>query len=56
MRVDMIRCYFTAFATKCNQNSLMSEKVKGNYSLKRKKQPARVILENSCMLKKAATT
>ena len=36
-------------------NWLLLEKLKGNYSLKRKKQPVRVIRENSCMLKEAAT-
>ena len=34
---------------------LLFEKLKGNYSLKRKKQPVRVIRKNSCMLKEAAT-
>ena len=37
-------------------NWLLFGKLKGNYSLKRKKQPVRVIRENSCMLKEAATT
>ena len=37
--LDMLRHYLT----------------KGNYSLKRKKQSARVIRENSCMLKEAVT-
>ena len=41
---------------KVNQgNWLLFEKLKGNFSLKRKKQPLRVIHENSCMLKEAAT-
>ena len=34
---------------------LLFEKLKENYSLKRKKQPLRVIRENSCMLTKAET-
>ena len=34
---------------------LLFEKLNGNYSLKRKEQPVRVILANSCMLKEAAT-
>ena len=37
-------------------NWQLFEKLKGNYSLKRKKHPVRVIRENSCMLKEAATT
>ena len=37
-------------------NWLLFEKLKGNYSLKRKKQSVRVIRENSCMLKEAVTT
>ena len=37
-------------------NWLLLEKLKGNYSLNEKKQPVRVIRENSCMLKEAATT
>ena len=35
---------------------LLFEKLKGNYSLKRKKQPVRVTREDRCMLKEAATT
>ena len=35
---------------------LLFEKLKGNCSLKRKKQPVKVIRENSCMLKEAVTT
>ena len=38
------------------RNWLLLEKLKGNYSLKRKKQPVRVIHENSYTLKEAATT
>ena len=37
-------------------NWLLFEKLIGNYSLKRKKQPVRVIREKRCMLKEAATT
>ena len=35
-------------------DGLLLEKLKGSYSFK-KKQPVRVILENSCMIKEAAT-
>ena len=38
------------------ENWLLFEKLIGNYSLKRKKQPVRVIREKRCMLKEAATT
>ena len=34
---------------------LLFEKLKGNYSLERKKYPLRVTCENSCTLKEAAT-
>ena len=37
-------------------NWLLFGKLKGNYSLKRKKQSGKVIRENSCMLKEAVTT
>ena len=37
-------------------NWLLFEKLKGNYSLKRKNQPVRVIRKNRCMLKEASTT
>ena len=35
---------------------LLFEKLKGNYSLKRKKQPVKVIRKDRCMLIEAATT
>ena len=38
------------------RNWLLFEKLKGNCSLKRKKQSVKVIRENSCMLKEAVTT
>ena len=39
-----------------NANKNLTEvSLKGNYSLKRKKQPVRVIRENGCMLQEAAT-
>ena len=45
------------FLLRANQGKwLLFEKLKGNYSMTRKKQPVRVICENSCMLKEAATT
>ena len=61
----MTRRYFTVFAIKsqpremtavCCLKVTMFEKLKGNYSLKRKKQPVRVTREDRCMLKEAATT
>ena len=49
------RC-FAVFAIKSQlRNWLLFEKLKGNYSLERKKQSARVIRENSCILKEAVT-
>ena len=51
--LDMKRCYLTVFAI---ESQLLFEKLKGNWSLKRKKQSVKVIRENSCMLKEAVTT
>ena len=50
----MKRGYFTVFAIKSQPKDLTAEKLKGNYSLKKKKQSVRVILE--CMLKEGVTT
>ena len=54
--LDVTRRYFTLFAIRTNQvDWLPFEILKGNYSLKRKKQLVSAGRENSCMLKEAVT-
>ena len=53
---DLTRRYITLFAIKSQQSGMtVFEKLKRNYSLKRKKHSVRVTRENGCMLEEAAT-
>ena len=52
--LDVTRRYFTLFAITSQLSEVtLLERLKGNYSLKNKKQPVTVIRKNSCKLKEA---